>query len=131
MAFNFKEKAQEAAVLFEIMKGKEKITTDEIIAQYAGGFKVDDFDMVDYDATDAKGNTTHTHYVVVVNDKHYYAGGIILTKAFDGIVEEFEGNIEAARAEYAKCKDDDKVVFVATDAKTSNGKNNLTKIDFI
>ena len=50
----------------------------------------------------------------------------ILTKVFSEIVEDFEGEVEAAREEYSKCEN--KIVAVLAAGKTKDGKNNITKV---
>lgn len=118
--YNFKQKAVESIILSDLMQEREKISTEEVIKKYPEGITVTDFDFVTIE------NKTFVVLTFEEDKTKFLNGGFVLTKVFSEIVEDFEGEVEAAREEYSKCEN--KIVAVLSAGKTKDGKNNITKV---
>lgn len=118
--YNFKQKAIESTILSDLMQGREKISTEEVIKKYPKGITVTDFDFVTIE------NKTFVVLTFEEDETKFLNGGFVLTKVFSEIVEDFEGEVEAAREEYSKYEN--KIVAVLSAGKTKDGKNNITKV---
>lgn len=117
MAKNFKAIAQNNTVISELMTGREKLTTDDVIKRYPNGFTIDDFDIVAL-----SNGTEYCVLTIVANDHQFYCGGKILTN----IVKSWVGDdyIGDVRNEY---RDSDKVTVKLEYGRTKNN-NNITKV---
>lgn len=87
MAINFKNIAQKATVLSDIMANRSKVDKKD------GVITIVDFDIV----SNPKGEA---YAICAIDDKHFINGGYVLTKIFTDIIAEFDGDVEAAREEY-------------------------------
>lgn len=87
MAINFKNIAQKATVLSEIMANRTKVDKQN------GEYTIVDFDIV----SNPKGEA---YAVCAINDKEFINGGFVLTRIFTDIVAEYDGDIETARADF-------------------------------
>lgn len=93
--------AQRATTLSELMEGKEKIETEDIIKYYGKGIHINDIDPQTF--TDAKGFLSDTYVYTFDEDKTKFAfAGYVLKKIFDEVVKEFGGDVEAAKNEFKK-----------------------------
>lgn len=118
--YNFKQTAIESTILSDLMQGREKISTDEVIKKYPDGITITDFDFV---------NMKNKTFVVLTfkeDETKFLNGGFVLSKVFMEIVEDFDGEVEAAREEYSKSEN--KIIAVLSAGKTRDGKNNITKV---
>lgn len=94
---NFKQLAIDATSLSELMAGRTKIDTADIVAKYPEGITVTAVDVVEYEK-DGKP----IEYPVMLfkeNPKAFYAGGIILKKITQAWVAPFDGDYNAMSAE--------------------------------
>ena len=87
MAINFKNIAQKATVLSDIMANRTKVDKKD------GIVTIVDFDIVH----NPKGEA---YAICAIDDTHFINGGYVLTKIFIDIITEFEGDVDAAREEY-------------------------------
>lgn len=114
MAINFKKIAQRETVLSEIMESRQKVEKKDGIVT-----------IVDFDIVSNKDGEAYA--VCAINDTEFINGGTILTNIFTSIVREFNGDIEQARAEYAKSE---KLKVKLTKTKTKSGRD-LTKVEVL
>lgn len=117
----FSEIAKKKTTLSELMNGREKIETDDIVRDYPNGITINSFDIV---------STGEDRYPVVTyaeDDGKYLNGGIVLNKICDGWLEYFHGDIEQANMSLAKAGG---VKCVFKKSKTKSG-NNITTLDII
>lgn len=124
MAKNFKALANAQTIISELMNGRDKLTTADVIAKYPNGATIADFDIVEYvdDAGEIK------EYCVLVfndDDTKFYCGGALLTK----IVKSWVGtdDIIVVRDEY---KASEPVTVKLSLARTKRN-NNITKVEIL
>lgn len=113
MAFNFKNIAQNATTLSDIMNNRTKVNKTD-----------GEYTIVDFDVVTVKGST---YALCAINDKEYINGGTVLTRVFQDIIACFEGDIEAAREEY---KESEPLKVRLTRGMTKEGKN-ITTVDIL
>ena len=114
MAINFKNIAQKATVLSDIMADRKKLDKKD------GEYTISDFDIV----SNPKGEA---YAICAVSDTHFINGGYVLTKIFTDIIAEFGGNVEQARAEY---KESDPLRVKLTKTKTKAGRD-ITNVEIL
>lgn len=117
---NFREIASRTLSLSDLMAGREKITTEQLIGQTV---TVTEFDFVTI--TDAKGKEK-TFPVLLFKEfpNAFYCGGALLAKMCMAWVAEYDGDVAAASNALA---DEGGVEIHFTAGKTKSG-NNLTNI---
>ena len=111
MAINFKNIAQKATVLSDIMADREKVEKKD------GIVTIVDFDIV----CNPKGEA---YAVCAIDEKHFINGGYVLTKIFTDIVREFDGDVNAAREEY-RASEPLKVKLTKTKTKANRDITNV------
>lgn len=98
MAFNFKKSATKNLVVSSLMQDREKISVEEIIAQYPNGITIVAFDMIH-----GAANGDYPVVLFAEDDSKFLMGG---GKIFAGIVNDwlanFEGDSEKGSAELAE-----------------------------
>lgn len=102
--------------LSDLMKDREKLTTDDLLGEE---ITIVACDLVDFN---------DSHYTVVhlaEYPENYYAGGFILTKLIDGLVEKF-GSIEQLNAEMKKGG-----LRIMLDTGKTKGKKNITLVNIL
>jgi hypothetical protein len=112
--YNFKKTAEKMTVLSELMTGREQIKTKDIIKKYADGVTITDFDFA---VLDDKAFVVLTF---AEDNTKYYNGGLVATKIFQRIVDDFDGDILTARDEYAKADEKLHLVFELAETKQGN-----------
>ena len=126
MNINIKDIARKATVLSDLMNGREQINTNDIINDYPSGITITGFDMVAI--LDKKGRpTTYPCCIFKEDTTKYLNGGYVLSKIFDSIIVQFEGDVEKANKALAE-QGGLTVKFTST---TTKGGNNLTAIEIM
>lgn len=122
MAMNiFKEIAKKETTLSYLMSGREKIDTDEIIANYPDGITVTEFEVIQV------GEDMYPVVTFSEDNTKFYNGGSVLMKICSGWLEHFSGDNESANIALAKTGG---VKCKLSKSKTKSG-NNITVIDII
>ena len=126
MNINIKDIARKATVLSDLMTGREQIKTKDIINDYPSGITITRFDMVAI--PDKKGRPTVYPCCIFKEDTtKYFNGGYVLSKIFDSIIVQFEGDVEKANKALAE-QGGLMVKFTSTTTKEGN---NLTAIEIM
>lgn len=120
MAFNFRESALKSTTLSDLMNGRTKVSTDDMIKNFPNGFTIEDFDIVD----DKKSQ--YPVFTVKEDKGICFFGGTILMNMVDGWLEGFD-SIDACRAEFVEGGG---LPVKLSTGKTKNG-NNITKVEII
>ena len=87
---DFKKIALEATIMSELMNGRDKMDTEELIKKYPNGVIIDVIDNVNMQQEDGEENV----WIFVTEeqpDKFTFAG-FVLAKIFNGILRNFEGD---------------------------------------
>lgn len=114
-----REIAKNVTTLSELMEGREKIMTSELIKAYPDGVHITACDLI---------MTADAEYCTILykeDSKKFYNGGLVLTKIVKAWCE--EGTLEEVNAELAK----NPVKIKLSERKTKDGKNNITTVEVI
>lgn len=131
--FNFKQVAQESTLLCKLMSGREKMTTEEVVAEDSLTIVAFDFaPKFDQDGAPMSDPATGEQdtFGVVVFEEHpdkYYSVGTVFTKVCKAWAAGFSGDPEAASAALAK---DGGVRVQFSEGKTKRG-NNLVNVEIL
>mgnify|MGYP004653718187 CR=1 FL=1 len=115
---NFREIAKKATELSELMNGREKIETGELIKKFPDGVTITAVDMIE---------TAEATYPVILfkeDDSIFYTGGIVLKKIVDQWLMAFNGDSEKCSEELIK---DGGVMVKLEETKTKKNQN-VTKV---
>jgi len=90
--FSFKQEALDATSLSDLMNGREKVTTEDIIKKYPDGITITGADIVEYE----KDGKPISYPVLTFkeNDKFFYTGGIVLKKIVERWLSHFDSVTE-------------------------------------
>ena len=127
MAFNFKESANKATIVSDLMEGREKIKVSDIIEDEVlkGQVTLTNFDIVN--GTDKNGNSiTYPIFTYKEDESKFFYGGYVLNKVVQNWINEFDGNVENCRDEFSKSEG---ITIVMTSSKTKNG-HNIVNVEF-
>ena len=119
---NFREIAAKTLSLSDLMAGREKITTEELIGQTVT--------CVEFDFATINDNGKEKTFPVLIFAEHpdrYYSGGTLLNKMCQAWAAEYDGDISAASNALS---DEGGVKIRFRTGKTKSG-NNLTNIDVL
>jgi hypothetical protein len=122
MSYNFKNKALEATSLSDLMNGKTKVDTRDIIEKYPDGITVTAVDMVEYEK-DGKP-VEYPIFLFAENENAFYSGGIVLKKIAKAWVEDFDGNY-VTMSDALKESGGVKVKLTSGRSKTGNPLTNV------
>ena len=88
MAFNFSQVAKDATSLSELMNGREKVVTSDILEKYPEGITITAAEIVEYE----KNGETISYPVIhfAENDHVFYTGGIVLKKIVEAWAAHFD-----------------------------------------
>lgn len=119
MANMFTNLAQKATANSLVREGRERISTEEIIAKYPDGITIVGFDML----TKRNGAELQTFptFAFLEDDGKYYNGGSSLMKVATEWLAHFDGDIEACNAALMAaggCK-----IKILPPVRTGNGNN--------
>lgn len=122
---DFKKIALDATTMSELMNGRDKMDTEELIKKYPEGVTIDFIDNVNMQQEDGEENV----WIFVTEeqpDKFTFAG-FVLAKIFNNILSEFEGNYDEMIETYNSALKEDKLRVKLERAKTKT-KREITKV---
>lgn len=122
---DFRKIALEATTMSELMNGRDKMDTEELIKKYPEGVTIDFIDNVNMQQEDGEENV----WIFVTEeqpDKFTFAG-FVLAKIFNDILSKFEGDYDAMIEEYNSSLKNDKLRVKLERAKTKT-KREITKV---
>lgn len=122
---DFKKIALDATTISELMSGRDKMDTEELIKKYPEGVTIDFIDNVNMQQEDGEENV----WIFVTEeqpDKFTFAG-FVLTKIFNNILSEFEGDYDEMIETYNSALKEDKLRVKLERAKTKT-KREITKV---
>lgn len=96
MANMFANLAKKAVANSPVREGRERISTEEIIAQYPNGITITEFDMLQ--KRNGAELTMFPTFAFAEDITKYFNGGTSLKKITDEWLAHFEGDIEACNA---------------------------------
>lgn len=123
--FNFKQTAIDATSLSELMAGKTKIDTADVVAKYPEGITVTAVDMIEYEK-DGKP-VEYPVFLFAENENAFYAGGVVLKKIARAWVAGFDGDYNVMSGELAK---QGGVKVKLTVGRSKNG-NSITNVEIL
>ena len=122
---DFKKIALDATIMSELMNGRDKMDTEELIKKYPNGVTIDFIDNVNMQQEDGEENV----WIFVTEeqpDKFTFAG-FVLAKIFNNILSEFEGDYNEMIETYNSALKEDKLRVKLERAKTKS-KREITKV---
>lgn len=122
---DFKKIALDATIMSELMNGRDKMDTEELIKKYPNGVTIDFIDNVNMQQEDGEENV----WIFVTEeqpDKFTFAG-FVLAKIFNNILSEFEGDYAEMIETYNSALKEDKLRVKLERAKTKT-KREITKV---
>lgn len=126
MAIDIRKIAQQATVMSELMEGREKIETENIIKYYKDGITINAADKVEVsDETKENGISEFYVYTFKEEPKKFAFSGFILSKIFDEILEAVEGDFYEFKNALA-----DGLKVKLKEGKTK-GKQNITLVEVL
>ena len=119
---NFRDLARKATTLSELMENREKIMTEEVIKNFPDGITLNAVDVIKtYD-------TEYPVFTFLEDSSRFYCGGIILSKIVGKWLKEYNGDLGMLNHDLAETGG---VKVKLTEAKTRDGKNNITQVEVI
>lgn len=122
---DFKKIALDATTMSELMSGRDKMDTEELIKKYPDGITIDFIDNVNMQQEVGEENV----WIFVTEeqpDKFTFAG-FVLAKIFNNILAEFEGDYAEMIETYNSALKEDKLRVKLERAKTKS-KREITKV---
>lgn len=123
---DFKKIALEATIMSELMNGRDKMDTEELIKKYPNGVIIDFIDNVNMQQEDGEAENVWIFVTEEQPDKFTFAG-FVLAKIFNDILSKFEGDYDAMIEEYNSALKKDKLRVKLERAKTK-AKREITKV---
>jgi hypothetical protein len=123
---DFKKIALDATTMSELMNGRDKMDTEELIKKYPDGVTIDFIDNVNMSQEDGDAENVWIFVTEEQPDKFTF-GGFVLAKIFNNILAEFEGDYDAMIEEYNSSLKEDKLRVKLERAKTKT-KREITKV---
>ena len=90
---SFKKIAQQATTLCDLMEGREKIETEDIIKKY------EVITIADFVWAEMGANSCWV-YTFLEDREHFAFAGVSIKSIFDSLLEEYQGDYQALRAAY-------------------------------
>jgi hypothetical protein len=122
---NFKKIALDATTMSEIMNGRDKMDTEELIKKYPEGVTIDFIDNVNMQQEDGEENVWI--FVTEEQPNKFTFAGFVLAKIFNNILAEFEGDYAEMIETYNSALKEDKLRVKLERAKTK-AKREITKV---
>lgn len=122
---DFKKIALDATTMSEIMNGRDKMDTEELIKKYPEGITIDFIDNVNMQQEDGEGNVWI--FVTEEQPNKFTFAGFVLAKIFNNILAEFEGDYAEMIETYNSALKEDKLRVKLERAKTKS-KREITKV---
>lgn len=123
---DFKKIALDATTMSELMNGRDKMDTEELIKKYPDGVTIDFIDNVNMSQEDGEAENVWI-FVTEEQPNKFTFGGFVLAKIFNNILAEFEGDYDAMIEEYNSSLKEDKLRVKLERAKTKT-KREITKV---
>lgn len=123
---DFKKIALDATTMSELMNGRDKMDTEELIKKYPDGVTIDFIDNVNMSQEDGEAENVWIFVTEEQPDKFTF-GGFVLAKIFNNILAEFEGDYDAMIEEYNSSLKENKLRVKLERAKTKT-KREITKV---
>lgn len=123
---NFKKIALDATTISELMNGRDKMDTEELIKKYPDGVTIDFIDNVNMSQEDGEAENVWVFVTEEQPDKFTFAG-FVLAKIFNNILVEFEGDYAEMIETYNSALKEDKLRVKLERAKTKS-KREITKV---
>lgn len=122
---DFKKIALDATTMSELMNGRDKMDTEELIKKYPNGVTIDFIDNVNMQQEDGEENV----WIFVTEEQpdKFTFGGFVLAKIFNNILAEFEGDYAEMIETYNSALKEDKLRVKLERAKTKS-KREITKV---
>ena len=122
---DFKKIALDATTISEIMNGRDKMDTEELIKKYPEGVTIDFIDNVNMQQEDGEENVWI--FVTEEQPNKFTFAGFVLAKIFNNILAEFEGDYAETIETYNSALKEDKLRVKLERAKTK-AKREITKV---
>ena len=116
----FSDKAKAAIQLSDLLVGRNKVGTDDIIERFPQGFTIADFDIIN------DGKNEYPAFTIKEDPDLCFFGGAILKSMADSWLEGYE-TLEECRNDFRL---DGGVAVRMYTGKTKKG-NNITKVDIL
>lgn len=123
---DFKKIALDATTMSELMNGRDKMDTEELIKKYPDGVTIDFIDNVNMLQEDKEVENVWIFVTEEQPDKFTF-GGFVLAKIFNNILAEFEGDYAEMIETYNSALKEDKLRVKLERAKTK-AKREITKV---
>ena len=122
---DFKKIALDATTMSEIMNGRDKMDTEELIKKYPEGVTIDFIDNVNMQQEDGEENVWI--FVTEEQPNKFTFAGFVLAKIFNNILAEFEDDYAEMIETYNSALKEDKLRVKLERAKTK-AKREITKV---
>lgn len=122
---DFKKIALDATTMSELMSGRDKMDTEELIKKYPNGVTIDFIDNVNMQQEDGEENVWI--FVTEEQPNKFTFAGFVLAKIFNNILDEFEGDYAEMIKTYNSALKEDKLRVKLERAKTKS-KREITKV---
>lgn len=122
---DFKKIALDATTMSELMSGRDKMDTEELIKKYPDGIIIDFIDNVNMQQEDGEENVWI--FVTEEQPNKFTFAGFVLAKIFNNILAEFEGDYAEMIETYNSALKEDKLRVKLERAKTKS-KREITKV---
>lgn len=122
---DFKKIALDATTMSELMSGRDKMDTEELIKKYPDGITIDFIDNVNMQQEDGEDNVWI--FVTEEQPNKFTFAGFVLAKIFNNILAEFEGDYAEMIETYNSALKEDKLRVKLERAKTKS-KREITKV---
>lgn len=124
---NFSKIAMRETTLSELMVGREKVTTDDVIKNYPEGVTITQFDIIEMYDEKKKENVAFPVFTIKEDDSVCFFGGCIFTKIVNAWLEQYDGDIAGASLDLQECGG----VKVRLSSRKTKAGNNLTSVEII
>ena len=125
---DFKKIALDATTMSELMNGRDKMDTEELIKKYPNGVTIDFIDNVNMQQEDGEENVWI--FVTEEQPNKFTFAGFVLAKIFNNILDEFEGDYAEMIETYNSALKEDKLRVKLERAKTKS-KREITKVSVL
>lgn len=122
---DFKKVALDATTMSELMNGRDKMDTEELIKKYPEGVTIDFIDNVNMQQEDGEENVWI--FVTEEQPNKFTFAGFVLAKIFNNILAEFEDDYAEMIETYNSALKEDKLRVKLERAKTK-AKREITKV---
>lgn len=122
---DFKKIALDVTTMSELMSGRDKMDTEELIKKYPDGVTIDFIDNVNMQQEDGEENVWI--FVTEEQPNKFTFAGFVLAKIFNNILSKFEGDYAEMIETYNSALKEDKLRVKLERAKTKS-KREITKV---